>query len=436
MLQPTNEPYFGLKTDNVVVGLDIGTTKICCLVVSVDESLNKINVLGIGLAPSDGLRRGVVVNIDKTVRSIQQAVEQASLQAGVQIKDVVVGIAGDHIEAFPTRSIITIPGTSREISSVDVDRLIEDTRNIPLRSDRKILHVIPQDYIIDGQDGVTDPIGMSGVRMEANIHVVTGLTTAVQNIYRCVERCGLTVTDIILEPLASSYSVLDSDEKEVGVALIDIGGGTTDIAVFHQNIIRHTSVIGIAGNQVTEDICSVLGILQGQAETAKRDYGYALQSSIMQDEIFMIPGISGRKPSEVTKSVLCQIIQPRMEEIFEFAYAELKKSGFVDRLSAGIVLTGGSSLIRGGEDLARMVFGMPVKIGIPTGVSYGGLSQEIENPMYATSVGLVLFGLSNRKKRTERIPEKEQMPVLEDTSAAEAAKPSLLRRVKNFFEEL
>ncbi|GAB1430831.1 cell division protein FtsA [Ignavibacteria bacterium] len=437
-MQTLNDTYTELDGGDIVVGLDIGTSKVCCLVASIDDARKKVNVLGIGEAPNEGLRRGVVVNIDKTVRSIQQAVEQASSQSGIAIREVVVGIAGDHIDSFRNRSIITIPDTSREISSTDVDRLIEEAQKILLPSDRKIIHIIPQDYIIDGQDGVIDPIGMSGVRMEANIHIVTALATAVQNIYRCVERCGLKVADVVLEPLANSYAVLDNDEKEVGVALIDIGGGTTDIAVFQHNIIRHTSVIGIAGHEVTEDICSVLGILKESAEKVKREFGYAMQTGMMRDEVFMIPGVGGRKPIEVSKSLLCQIIQPRMEEIFEFAYSELKRSGYADRLSAGIVLTGGSSLLRGSEELAQIVFGMPVKIGIPTGDTYGGLAQEIENPKYATAIGLVLYGLEHRKRKFENSTDVKTPSVTEEKESTESEnrKSSIFKKIKNFFEEL
>jgi cell division protein FtsA len=245
------------STDDIIVGLDIGTSKVCVLVVATDSSRQTLNILGIGLADSEGLRRGVVVHIEKTVNSIRQAVEQAEQQAGIKIKDVVVGIAGDHIQSLPTRSIISISNPTKEISHADVQRLLDEARKIAIPSDRRILHVIPQDYIIDGQDGITDPIGMSGIRMEANVHIVTSLVTAMQNIYRCVERAGLTVSDIVLEPLASSNAVLDNDEKEVGVALIDIGGGTTDVAVFVEGIIRHTAVFAIAGHQVTDDICKV-----------------------------------------------------------------------------------------------------------------------------------------------------------------------------------
>ncbi len=413
------------STDDIIVGLDIGTSKVCVLVVSTDSSRQTLNILGIGLADSEGLRRGVVVHIEKTVNSIRQAVEQAEQQAGIKIKDVVVGIAGDHIQSLPTRSIISISNPTKEISHADVQRLLDEARKIAIPSDRRILHVIPQDYIIDGQDGITDPIGMSGIRMEANVHIVTSLFTAMQNIYRCVERADLKVSDIVLEPLASSNAVLDNDEKEVGVALIDIGGGTTDVAVFVEGIIRHTAVFAIAGHQVTDDICKVLGILQNQAERIKREYGHAHQESIMRDEVFMIPGIGGRKPLEVTKSLLCQIIEPRMEEIFEFAHAEIRKSGYADRLSAGVIVTGGSALLRGTEELAQRVIGRPVKIGIPSTMGYGGLAPEVESPMFSTAVGLVMQGLRSRNIVSE-----------EDREDVAVKKPSLFGKVKSFFEDL
>ncbi|MES2764987.1 MAG: cell division protein FtsA [Bacteroidota bacterium] len=420
-----------------VVGLDIGTTKVVAIIALKDPKSQTLDILGIGTAPSDGLNRGVVVNIDKTVQSIKQAVEQAEQQSGVKAHEVVVGIAGDHIQSFQTRSIIAISNPNREISQSDVDRLLEDTRKIAISTDRKILHVIPQDFIIDGQDGITDPVGMSGVRMEANVHVVTGLVTAMQNIYRCVERSGLVVKDIVLEPIASSYSVLDTEEKEVGVAVIDIGGGTTDVAIFEENIIRHTAVFAIAGRQVTDDIRKGLGIVQGQAERIKHEFGHAIQESIMRDDVFMIPGVGGRKPLEVSKSLLCQIIQPRMEEIFEFALAEIRRSGYERRLSAGIVVTGGSALVRGTDELAYRVFGMPVKIGIPSGNDFGGLSHEVENPMYATAVGLVLYGMHQIEGSV--VGEAAHEVALPATGAEQhlnGSKFSLLQRVKTFFEEL
>lgn len=399
-----NSSDFGHNT-NIVVGLDIGTTKVCAIVAEVHPNDETFTILGFGQAPSDGLNRGVVVNIERTVAAIAKAVEHARQQSGVDFTEVVVGIAGDHIQSFQTTGIVTISNPTREITKADIDRLLEETRKINLPSDRKILHVIPQDFIIDGQDGIADPIGMSGIRVEARVHVVTGLVTAAQNIYRCVERAGLTVRDIVLEPLASSYAVLTPEEKEVGVALIDIGGGTTDIAVFEEGIIRQTSVFGIAGNQVTEDVRQTLGILQAQAERVKREYGHTYLNGIMNDEAFMIPGIAGRAPKELTKSILCGIVQPRMEELLEFALAEIRKSGFAARLAAGVVITGGGSLLQGVEDLATEMFGMPVKIGYPICVSYGGLGPEVtNNPQFATGVGLVKYALVHHPVELELEP--------------------------------
>lgn len=382
--------------DRIIVGLDIGTTKVCAIVASTDEN-GRINILGIGHSPSDGLTRGVVTNIDKTVRSIQSAIEEAESQSGVKIQTVMVGIAGDHIQSFQSRGVIAISRPENEITQEDVDRLIEDTKRVALPSDRKIIHVIPQEFIIDGQDGVYDPVGMSGVRMEANVHIITGLVTAAQNIVKCVQRAGLAIDDMVLEPLASSYAVLDEEEKEVGVALLDIGGGTTDLAVFEDRTIRHTAVIPIAGNQVTNDIRKGLGILSEQAEKLKKEAGFAFLPAILDDEPIILPGIGGRDPLRVDKNLLCQIIQPRMEEILEIAAMEIKRSGYSKHLSAGVVLTGGGSLIKGTAELAREVLGMPAKIGIPTGFN-AGLVKEIENPIYATGVGLVIHGLKHQDR--------------------------------------
>jgi cell division protein FtsA len=316
---------------------------------------------------------------------------------------------------------------------MDVERLLEDSRKISLPAEKRIIHVIPQDYIIDGQDGIIDPVGMSGVRMEANVHVVTGLATAIQNISRCVERANLKVDDIVLEPLASSNAVLNEEEKEVGVALIDIGGGTTDIAIFQDNIIRWTSVFAIAGKQVTDDIRHGLGIIVGQADRIKKEYGHAHQGSILSDEVFMIPGIGGRKPMEATKSQLCQIIQPRMEEIFEIALSEIQRSGYANRLGAGIVVTGGTSILRGTDDLASEVFGMPVKIGMPSGITYSGLAPEIESPVYSTGVGLALYAMQqNRHSVRDESCEKENTELNDETKK----KRSIFGSVKTFLSEL
>jgi len=429
-----------ISLDKAIVGLDIGTSKVVCIIAAPDTYLQYLNILGIGIAESKGLRRGVVTNIDKTVESIRQAVERAEQQSGVKVVDVVVGIAGDHIQSFATRNIITIPSPTKEISARDVERLIDESRKINISSDRRILHVIPQEYVIDGQDGITDPIGMSGVRMEANVHVVTALVTAIQNIQRCVERAGLRMRDIVLEPLASSNSVLDADEKEIGVAVIDIGAGTTDIAVFCENIIRYSAVFGIGGQHVTDDIAKVLGILHSQAEKIKRDYGHAIQTNILNDEVIQIPGVSGRNPMEITKGLLAEIIQPRLEEIFEFAYAEIKNSGYANRLSAGIVLTGGCSLLRGAAELAQDVFGMPVKIGIPTEIAHGGFAREVENPIFATSVGLVLHGVRYRSAagyqqtpiQNENDDTSQDKEIQQDTRITSR----IVSSVKRFFNEL
>jgi len=379
----------------ISVGLDIGTSKVCALVTSPDPSNNTLKILGIGIAESEGLNRGVVVNIEKTIRSIKKVIEQAEEQSGIKINEVTVGIAGDHIEAIKTRGIIGISNSEQEITQSDVDRLLKDASKIAIPSERKILHVIPQDFIIDGQDGITDPIGMSGIRMEANVNIITGLKTAINNIYRCVERLDIKVKDVILEPIASSKSVLLEAEKEIGVAIVDIGGGTTDVAIFEEGIYRFTSVFALAGKHVTNDIRKVLGIVTNQAEKIKRDYGHCHGDSIMKDEVFMVPGIGGRKPMEIQKSQLCEIIQPRMQELFEFALAEINRSGYSHNLGAGIVVTGGTALLNGTEELAKEVFGMPVKIGIPTNLSYSGLAPEVGSPVYSTAVGLALNGIGD-----------------------------------------
>jgi cell division protein FtsA len=418
-------------TRHILVGLDIGTSKVCAIVAARDDDGHGLHVLGIGHSPSEGLNRGVVVNIEKTVRSIQRAVEQAQQQSGVQIESVSVGIAGDHIQSFPSRGVVTISNPDRVVTQLDADRLLDDSKKVAMPADRQILHVIPQEYIIDGQDGIFDPVGMSGLRMEANVHIVTGLVTAAQNIYRCVERAGLAVDDIVLEPLASGYAVLDDEEKEVGVALIDIGGGTTDIAIFEDRTIRHTAVVGIAGRMVTDDIRRGLGIIGEQAERIKREYGCALESLVLNDEVFMIPGIGGRKPMEISKRTLCQIIQPRMEEILEFAMIELKKSGYLRRLSAGVVLTGGGALMRGSAELAQGVLGLPVKIGIPSGFGGAALAPEVESPIYATAVGLVINAFKRSEAPANAGEGHDEMTI----DAHESEKRSIVARMKKFFEE-
>lgn len=420
--------------DNIIVGLDIGTTKVCAVVAGTDEN-GRINILGLGRAPSEGMMRGVVTNIERTIRSIRAAVDEASSQSGVNIRSVIVGIAGDHIQSFQSRGVIAISGPDHEVTQGDIDRLIEDTKRVALPSDRKIIHVIPQEFIIDGQDGVYDPLGMSGVRMEANVHIITGLVTAAQNIYKCVQRAGLEVQDMVLEPLASSYAVLDDQEKEVGVALLDVGGGTTDLAVFEERTIRHTAVIGIAGRKVTDDVRKGLGILNEQAEKLKKEHGFAFLPAVVDNDPIILPGVGGRPPIEIDKRLLAQIIQPRMEEIFEIAALEIKRSGYAKHLSAGVVLTGGGALVKGTADLAREVLGMPVKVGIPMGFA-GGLIREIENPVYATGVGLVYHGLRTQEQTGNDLSE----PATEHNGGKVrrvlGGGGGFIKKMKDWFDEL
>jgi cell division protein FtsA len=425
--------------DNIIVGLDIGTTKVCAVVAGTDDQ-GRVNILGVGRAPSDGMMRGVVTNIDKTIRSITAAVEEAQAQSGVQIRSVVAGIAGDHIQSFQSRGVISISGPDHEVTQSDVDRLIEDCKRVALPSDRKIIHVIPQEFIIDGQDGIYDPIGMSGIRMEANVHIITGLVSAAQNIYKCVQRAGLEVADMVLEPLASSYAVLDDEEKEVGVALLDVGGGTTDLAVFEERTIRHTAVIGIAGKKVTDDIRKGLGILNDQAEKLKKEHGFAYIPAVTDDAAIILPGVGGRPPISIDKKLLAQIIQPRMEEIFEIAALEIKRSGYSKHLSAGIVLTGGGALVKGTSELAKEVLGMPVKIGIPSGFA-GGMVREIENPVYSTAVGLVYHGLKYQERTTNVMANETQHhhgqePSPLKTKIMQLGQSNILGKMKSWFDDL
>ena len=375
--------------EDIVVGVDIGTTKVCAVVAGKDE-LDRVNILGVGMAPSDGLNRGVVVNIDRTVAAVREAVEEAERAAGVEVQSVVVGIAGDHVQSFQTRGVVTI--NANEITENDVQRLLEDTTHVALPADREILHVIPQEFIVDGQDGVADPVGMSGVRLEADVHIITGLVSAAKNIYRCIEKAGFRVSDLVLEPLASSFSVLHEDEKEVGVALIDIGGGTTDIAVFEDHTIRHTAVIAVAGDKVTDDIRKGLGVMRDQAEQLKRQFGVALADEADADEKIEIPGIGGRDEKTIGRDALAQIIQPRMEEVLEIAAMEIKRSGYGRHLGVGCVLTGGGSLVPHTDELAAEVLGMEARVGRPMGLS-GGLVEEVSDPKFSTGVGLVLYGM-------------------------------------------
>lgn len=417
------------ENERIVAGLDIGTTKVCAVVASIN-SQNRIHILGVGKAPSEGLNRGVVVNIDKTVHAIKTAIKQAELASGIEVSSVNVGIAGDHIRSLRSKGVITINNKDKEITVQDVDRILKDCQQIMLPPDQQILHVIPQEFVVDGQDGISDPVGMSGMRMEAEVHIITGLISAAKNLYRCVERAGYEVADIILEPLASSYAVLDDEEKEAGVVLVDIGGGTTDLAVFQDNTIRHTAVIAIAGKKVTDDIKLGLSVLEDQAQKLKHNHGECFVDMIDQDESITIPGIAGRPPKEITKSILAKIIQARMEEILEIIAIEVKRSGYGDTLSAGIVITGGGALIKNICPLANEVLGLDAKIGRPLGLA-GGLIEEVNSPIYATSVGLVLHAL-----KSEGGENQQPMPSSEKGSGVEKVMNSITERMKSWFKEL
>ncbi|GMQ81231.1 MAG: cell division protein FtsA [Rhodothermia bacterium] len=418
--------------ERIVVGLDIGTTKVCAVVASTDE-LERVNVLGVGVSESDGLNRGVVVNIDRTVSAVQQAVEKAERKAGVDVQNVIVGIAGDHVQSFQSRGVVTISNKDGEITDSDVQRLLDDTTHVAMPADREILHVIPQEFIVDGQDGVADPIGMSGVRLEANVHIITGLVSAAKNIYRCIQKAGYHVDDIVLEPLGSSFAVLHPDEKEVGVTLIDIGGGTTDIAVFEDNTIRHTAVVAVAGNKVTDDIRKGLGVMRDQAEQLKCNFGVALTDLAEDDEI-TIPGFGGRNEKRLGRGTLAQIIQPRLEEILEIAAIEIKRSGYSRHLSAGAVLTGGGSMIPGTDALAAEVLGLEARIGRPMGIS-GGIVQEISDPKFSTAVGLVLYGL--RPEMISGTPFRTEVGVGAFGSlSGDGLVRSIANRMKTWFDEL
>jgi len=384
------------KTEkNLIVGLDIGTSKVVAIVGELTPE-GSLEVIGIGSHPSRGLKKGVVVNIESTVQSIQRAVEEAELMAGCQIHSVYAGIAGSHIRSLNSHGIVPI--RDKEVAPGDVERVIDAARAVAIPADQKILHILPQEFVIDSQEGIREPVGMCGVRLEAKVHMVTGAVSAAQNIIKCVRRCGLEVDDIILEQLASSYSVLTEDEKELGVCLVDIGGGTTDIAVFTDGSIRHTAVIPIAGDQVTNDIAVALRTPTQNAEEIKIKYACALTQMAGAEESIEVPSVGDRAPRKLARHTLAEVVEPRYEELLTLIQAELRRSGFEDLVAAGIVLTGGSAKIEGLIDLAEEIFHMPVRLGTPQYVT--GLVDVVRNPIYATGVGLLLFGHHNRDQRS------------------------------------
>ncbi len=389
-----------MATQNLIAGLDIGTTKIVAIIAEPDDD-GSLRVLGVGKSPSLGLRRGVVVNLEKTIRSIEDALDSAERLAGVEIGTVFAGIAGDHIRSINSRGVIAVSRKGNEITQPDVDRVVDAAKAIALPMDREIIHVIPQEFIVDDQPGIKDPVGMAGVRLEGEIHIITGAVTSAQNIYKSVQRAGVEVQDLVLQPLATSYAVLSEDEKELGVAVLDLGGGTADLAVFYDGSIRHTAVIGLGGENVTNDVAIGLRTPRDQAELIKIDHGVALQAMVEADDRIEVPGVGGRPPREVSRDVLAAIIEPRMEEIFQLTMREIQRSEYADLLTTGLVITGGGAMIDGASQLAEQVFDLPVKLGIPKGVA--GLSEEVATPVYATAVGLLQYAMQEGYGRGRRM---------------------------------
>ncbi|MBW1724243.1 MAG: cell division protein FtsA [Deltaproteobacteria bacterium] len=383
--------------ENIIVGLDIGTTKICAVVG--EKTGDKINIIGIGTHPSIGLRKGVVVNIESTVESIQKAIEEAELMAGCEISSVYAGIAGGHITGFNSRGIVAIKGA--EVVQQDVDRVIDAARAVAIPMDREVIHVIPQEFIIDEQGGIQNPVGMSGVRLEAKIHIVTGAVTSAHNIVKCANRSGLDVCDIVLEPLASGEAVLTNEEKDVGTALLDLGGGTSDLAIFSGKNIKHTFVLALGGSNLTNDISIGLRASMAEAEKIKKKYGTCVARSISSEEAIEVPGMGGHKPRKLPRQILGEILEPRVEEIFTLIKREIFRAGMDKVITSGVVLTGGSSLLEGVTDIAETVFDLPSRLGRPRGIS--GLTDVVNNPMYATGVGLVLYGARVQPKKKFRI---------------------------------
>ena len=386
--------------DKLLVGLDVGTTKICAVVGEINGG--EINIIGVGTHPSIGLHKGVVVNIESTVESIKKAVEEAELMAGCEISSVYAGIAGGHITGFNSHGIIAIKGA--EVTRHDVERVLEAARAVAIPMDREVIHVLPQEYIVDDQPGITNPVGMAGVRLEAKVHIVTGAVTSAHNIVKCANKAGLDVCDIVLESLASGESVLSDEEKDLGVALLDLGGGTTDLAVFSSKTIKHTFVLALGGHNLTNDIAIGLRAPFAEAEKIKKKYGTCIAMNIKGDETIDVPGMGGRKSRKLPRQVLGEILEPRMEEIFTLIKREIYRAEMEDVIVSGIVVTGGSSLLDGVPEVAEMVFNLPARLGTPLGIK--GLVDVVNNPMYATGVGLVLFGAKNQSQKNFRIRDK------------------------------
>lgn len=423
---------------DLVVGLDIGTTKIAALVGRKNE-FGKVEILGVGKSESLGVNRGVVVNIEQTVASIRTAVAIAADKAQVDIAEVVVGIAGQHIKSMQHRGMITRQTLDDEVSQKDIDQLIDNMHRLVMSPGEEIIHVIPQEYIIDSESGIRNPIGHAGIRLEGNFHIITGQVSAVKNIFKCVDRAGLETVDLHLEPLASADAVLSDEEKEAGVVLVDIGGGTTDVAIFYDGIIRHTAVIPFGGNIITEDIKEGCGIIKTQAEQLKIKFGSALAQENQENEIISIPGLRGRPHKEISIRFLAQIIQARMEEILEFVLFEIKSSGYERKLSAGIVVTGGGALLKHLPQLVMLTTGMDCRIGTPN-EHLTGSDDEMKNPLFATGVGLVMKGIQKYErdaKRTINVAKPEQQPAVEqEPKDSKKVVGHSKKKLGSFFEDI
>ncbi len=387
------------KGGEIIVGLDIGTTKICAIVGELTDE--GIDIIGIGSHPSRGLRKGVVVNIETTVQSIQRAIDEAEAMAGTDITHVYTGIAGGHIKSFGGRGVVALK--DREVKEQDVARVIEQAKTVNIPVDREVIHVLPQEFIVDDQGGIREPLGMTGARLEAKVHIVTGAVASAQNIIRCANRAGLNVADIVLQPLASSEAVLTDEEKELGVCLVDIGGGTTDIAIFQNGSIVHTAVIALGGNNLTNDIAVGLRTPTDHAERIKQKYGCALSSMVDRQEMIEVPSVGGREPRVMGRQILSEILEPRVEEVFQLVHHEVERNGFSELLTSGVVITGGSTLLSGMPELAEEIMGVPVRRGVPRGI--GGLVDVVKSPVYATGVGLVVYGARHQDRRMFRIRE-------------------------------
>ncbi len=381
------------RGSEIIAGLDIGTTKIACIIGEV--TADGIDIIGIGSHPSRGLRKGVVINIDATINSIRKAVEEAELMAGCEVNTVYAGIAGGHIQGFNSHGIVAV-NKDKEVKQGDLARVVDAARAVAIPMDRQVLHVIPQEYIIDDQDGIKEPLGMTGVRLEAKVHVVTAAVTSVENIIKCAESCGLQVADIVLEQLASSEAVLEEDEKELGVAVVDIGGGTTDIAVYNQGSLVHTAVLSLGGNHLTNDIAVGLRTPMAEAERIKQRFGCALTRRVSAEETIEVPSVGGRPPRILSRQILSEIVEPRVEEIFAYVARELEDSGCEDLIAGGVVITGGTTILDNMPELAGEVLGMPVRRGMPRDV--GGLVDVVRNPKFATGVGLVEYGATAEER--------------------------------------